>query len=290
MTSGVVYSAFGDESVTPSGAFYGFFLVPNTAVSELEVQIEAIKASFGVAKNQIIHCKELFNESARSKGFWSHLTINDATEFARRIFLSAKIFNPVYLIAVSLRENFPQRFRLLGRNGHPDLVHKIDEKWITLNLFQGLVGSFDPQQLLAPPEYSASGRPQNQPYWQVIVKREGPGLCVNEICIDSDITKIRWFSKSFQWNTLAKDIVVESPLGKTFLPIRSSSASVDPLLQLADLFVYFQGRAFGSREINLGEIISDDVQLHIVGEKCEEVVRGTPEDVEKYWLKMQGGA
>lgn len=81
-----VYTGFGDASVMPDAALYGIVLVPSNVVSELELALEKIKVKFGVSPKAPIHCREIFNSFARSKGVWAHLTDERAIFFARLLF------------------------------------------------------------------------------------------------------------------------------------------------------------------------------------------------------------
>lgn len=216
-----IYTGFGDASVMPDAALYGIVLVPSYVVSELELALEKVKVKFGVSPKAAIHCREIFNSCARSKGVWAHLTDERAIFLLRDCFLAARSFDVRYFVAFSPKGYFPQTLRLLGKNGHADIMHAIDKNWITLNLFQGLAKYFDPAEVLPVPNYGISPRANNEPYWQIIVKRNYRGAVVDQLYVDREQAKIRWFSKSFQWVTVAKDIVIEKPTGRSFLPIIS---------------------------------------------------------------------
>jgi hypothetical protein len=280
-----IYTGVGDASVMPEAALYGIVLVPTASARDLEKSIEQVKLRFGSAIDATIHCREIFNGAARAKGPWAHLTQDTAISLLRDSFLAANSYGVRYLVAFSPKAYFPRRLRLLGRNGHADLVHDIDKNWITLNLFQGLAGYLDPVTVSSPPDYLSSPRPLTEPFWQLIVRRKFPGLLVDRLYVDREQTKIRWFSKSFQWATVARDLVIEGPRGQSYLPIISPGKEKHPLLQLADMFVYALGRELTGRQLQFGQAISNDVFLEIVGEESYEIVRGLPDDVAAYKMK-----
>jgi hypothetical protein len=277
-----LYTAFGDESINGAGAFYGLVLVPRHLVSAVATAIAQIKARYHVDARAEIHCHKLFHPIERARSPFSHLDDGAVLALLRDVFKTLNLFQPKYMVAMAPREFFPKQFRLLGKNGAPGYTHPIDQHWITLNLYQGLAGMLDPETIDPPPDYKTAPRPRSEPFWQVIVKREGQGPRVNCIHLDRARHKLRWFSKNLQWATVAKDLVVQTPRGSSFLPVQVADDQKHPLLEIADAFVYLQGRALGGREVDLGELISDDVFLQIVGERCDEVVRGMPEDVAAY--------
>ena len=116
------------------------------------------------------------------------------------------------------------------------------------------------------------------------MKRDYPGAVVDKLYVDREQAKIRWFSKSFQWTTVAKDIVIENSTSRSFLPIVSPIEEKHSLLQLADMFIYAQGRELTGRALEFGNLMSKDVFLERVGQEgIDEIVRGMPEDVAAYW-------
>ncbi len=126
------YIAFGDGSVTPAGTFYGLVLVPERAIEQLQGGLSAIKLKHGGTENASIHCRELFSGDARQKTPWAHLSEQQVMALCGDTLLELKAHEPKFLLAHFPSACYPKRFRLRGKNGHSDLVHELDDKWLTL--------------------------------------------------------------------------------------------------------------------------------------------------------------
>jgi hypothetical protein len=241
------YWAFGDDSVTDAGAFFGFALIPQTKIQESEFILERIKQKYGGQKCSTIHCRTMFAGDRRSKSEWSHLDSEKCGSMISEVLAELEVFKPLYLCTYWPRQHYPKTFRLKGRNGHSDIVHKVDDKWMVLWSFQNTATLFDPSSINAPSDPLVTMSPKNKPYWRFIAKREDRGPLVSMIYLDRDTTNVRWFSKSFQWETIAREIVVETPRGASTLPFAKMDGQKHPLIELADIFIYTISRQISGK-------------------------------------------
>lgn len=268
------YIAFGDGSVTPSGTFYGLILLPEDSISHVQSDIDSIKQRYGSLAP--LHCRELYNNKARAKSPWAHISEPQAIDLCGDILKTLQKYNPKYFLGHIPSGHYPKRFRLKGKNGYPDIVHDIDEKWLMLWCYFRVAMLLDPTNVIEPPDPIKIPRPRNLPFWQVVIKRTEPGLKVRKVFLDREDTKIRWFSKSFQWITVAKDLVIEKPtIGKSFLPVEPVSEIKHSLLDVADIFVYSNARSISQGRPLEYSNFSADVQLELILDMGEEIVLGS---------------
>ncbi len=267
------YIAFGDGSVTPSGTFYGLILLPEGSINHVLSEIDVIKQQFGSLAP--LHCRELYNNRARAKSPWAHISEGQAIDMCGNILQSLQKYEPKYLLGHIPSECYPKRFRLKGKNGHPDIVHDIDEKWLMLWCYFRAAALLDPTDFIEPPDPIIIPRPRNLPFWQVVISRSDPGLRVRKVFLDREDTKIRWFSKSFQWITVAKELVIERPdIGKSFLPVESVKNIKHNLLDVADIFVYSTGRSLSQGRSLEYLNFSAEVHLELILDMEEEIILG----------------
>ena len=59
---------------------------------------------------------------------------------------------------------------------------------------------------------------------------------------------MRWFSKSLQWISVARELVIENQNGPTHLPIEHPSAKKHMLVDIADIFTYSLARELASNK------------------------------------------
>ncbi len=268
------YIAFGDGSSNNAGAFYGLALIPESRVEKIKKAIEDIKRKYGGNGEFSIHCRELFIDKARQKSQWAHLSYGDVVSLCGEILEAVGFSQPKYLLAYIPRAHYPKRFRLRGKDGHPDLVHDIDEKWLTLWAFFRVGGLLDPVDLIVPDDPRVKPRPRNLPFWNMVVKRVDPGLKVRRVYLDREKTKIRWFSKSMQWISVAKELVIENKDGSTYLPIIHATDKKSSLLDVADIFIYSIARELeGKRPIDYGRYCGE-VLIEQMVDYGEEIVVG----------------
>lgn len=268
-----IYHAFGDGSENVSGVFYGLILIPEQSIQPIQAQLDELKRKYkGVAKSRL-HCRELFHSHARKKSCWAHLSEQEVVKLCGDALKIVSATQPIYLLSFIPREHFPKKFRLIGKNGHPDLIHEIDEKWLTLWAYHGIAASLDPVTIVKPPDYKTIPRARNLPFWQKIVVRNQLGIKVSKIFLDREQTNIRWFSKTFQWITVAKELVIRTPWFESFLPLEVMGNDKHPLIDLADIFTYSQSRFFSQKEI-IFEGFFGDVDVMILGSEGEEIVFG----------------
>lgn len=268
------YVAFGDGSVTAGGVFYGLVLFPERTIIQVQRTIETVKEQYGGHASTPLHCRELFGYHARAKSPWAHISEKDAIALCGDVLRAVSKFEPKYLLGHVPSAYYPKRFRLLGKNGHPDLVHDLDEKWLLLWSYFRIAALLDPVEIVEPKDPTKTPRPRNLPFWQMVVKRADPGLRVCQVVLDREETKIRWFSKSFQWVSVAKEIVIESPMGRSYLPIEPASDVKHPLLDVADIFAYSVGRSLSQgRPLEYSDF-SANVHVELLWGTGEEIVLG----------------
>lgn len=273
-TSDENYVAFGDGSVTPSGVFYGLVLLPEANIVEVQQVIEQHKLQYGGGAQTSLHCRELFSGHARAKSGWAHLSETDVVALCGDVLRSVGAFEPKYLLGHIPAEYYPKRFRLLGKNGHPDLVHDLDEKWLLLWSYFRVAALLDPIDIIEPQDPIKFPRPRNLPFWQMVIRRTDPGLRVRQVILDREDTNVRWFSKSFKWVSIAKEIVIERPIGRSYLPVEPAIDVKHPLLDLADIFVYSVGRSLSQGKPLEYTDFSADVHVELLWGTGEEIVFG----------------
>ncbi|HEU5124754.1 MAG TPA: hypothetical protein VFW05_11895 [Verrucomicrobiae bacterium] len=264
------YLAFGDGSETAGGVFYGLVLIPESAIEQVQQSIEEVKLKHGGKANSPIHCRELFNRHGREKTEWKHLSDAHCMELCGDILRELTKFNPKHLLAFLPQQCFPKRFRLIGKNGHPDLVHDTDSKWLTLWAFFRIAALLDPAEVLTP---VAAPRPANFPSWQMVVRRAEQGMRVRKIFLDREQTKVRWFSKSLQWISIAQDLVIEAPLGRSILPLQLAISDKHSLIDVADVFTYSAARQI-TREAMVYPNLETEIHLEILNWSGEEMILG----------------
>lgn len=264
------YWAFGDGSETAGGVFYGLVLLPESSIAQAETVIKHIKRSYGGNEDAPVHCRELFNDKARKKSAWSHLTHNQAFSLCGDILRETARFSPKHLIGYMLRESYPKRMRLVGKNGHPDLVHAVDSKWLTLWAYFRIAALLDPAEIIKPADVP---RPQNCPGWQILIRRTERGMRVRKLFLDREQTKVRWFSKTLQWTSMAKDLVIEGPSGKSNLPVQPSSLDKNPLIEVADIFAYSFGRQLLKEPMPYPNVVTE-VHVEVLSRSGDELVFG----------------
>lgn len=268
------YLAFGDDSVTKGGVFYGLVLIPESAIKTVLEMLTKIKIKYGGSSDSPLHCRELFSGHARQKSKWSHLNEHQAIELCGDVLRELSIFEPKYLLGHIPSAYYPKRFRLRGKNGHPDIVHNIDEKWLTLWSYFQIASLLDPAEIDEPSDPAIIARPLNLPFWQMLVIREEQGLRVRKVFLDRENTKIRWFSKSFQWTTIAKELVIEKPIGRSYLPIEIGVEEKHPLLELADIFTYSVARDMSQGKPLVYQNFTADVHVQLLWGEGEEIILG----------------
>jgi hypothetical protein len=268
------YVAFGDGSVTPSGVFYGLVLLPEAITADVQRTIEQHKLQYGGDTKTPLHCRELFSGHARAKSAWAHLSEADVVALCGDVLRSVGAFEPKYLLGHIPTEYYPKRFRLLGKNGHPDLVHALDEKWLLLWSYFRIAALLDPIDIVEPQDPIEFPRPRNLPFWQMVVQRSDPGLRVRRVILDREDTNVRWFSKSFKWVSVAKEIVIERPIGRSYLPVEPAADVKHPLLDLADIFVYSVGRSLSQGKPLEYRDFSAEVHVELLWGTGEEIVLG----------------
>jgi hypothetical protein len=247
------YVAFGDGSTNTAGTFYGLALIPESGMRDLEQKVKDVKLSYGGKPISSIHCRELFSEQARAKSDWSHLSSKDAVLLCGAVLQATAGFDPKYLVGFIPKAHYPKTFRLKGKFGPPDLVHYIDEKWLQLWAYFRVGALLDPVELDVPKDPKVTPRPRNLPYWNMVIRRDDPGMRVSKVYLDREQTNIQWFSKSLQWISVAKELVIEDARGPSYLPVQPATTPKPALIDMADVFTYSIGREFvADRSIDYG--------------------------------------
>lgn len=268
------YLAFGDGSVTAGGVFYGLVLIPERAIRLAQEMVIRIKSEYGGAPHMPLHCRELFSGHARARSGWAHIDEATAIELCGDVLRELAAFEPKYLLGHIPAVYYPKRFRLIGKNGHPDLVHDLDEKWLTLWSYFRVAALLDPVEIVEPSDPTVTPRPRNLPFWQMVVKRTDPGMRVRKVFLDRENTKIRWFSKSFQWTSVAKELVIESLAGRSYLPVETAQEGKHSLLEVADIFSYSAARSMSPSKPLEYRDFSADVHVELLCGTGEEIVLG----------------
>lgn len=271
-----IYNAYGDASTGETGTFYGFLLLPEDAEEAAIQMLSDLKEKFGGSPDSRLHCREMFRGDARAKSEWAHLSAEEATELCSLALNGLHDFGVKFAMGIMPVEHYPKSFRLRGKNGPPDQVHAVDDKWRELWAFQRAAMMLDPVEQLKPADPLVEPSPPNQPWWQLVAPLVSPGFKVRKVFLDREITKIRWFSKKFQWSTVAKDFVIDGTLGRSYLPIQPDHEdSKHPMIDLADIFAWNFARSAGKNPITL---LDRNAPVHAV--LCaylgEEIVLGGP--------------
>ena len=268
------YLAFGDDSVTKGGVFYGLVLIPESAIKTVLETLSKIKIQYGGSTDSPLHCRELFSGQARQKSKWSHLNEHQAIELCGDVLRELSKCKPKYLLGHIPSEYYPKRFRLRGKNGHSDLVHDLDEKWLTLWSYFQIASLLDPVEIDEPSDPTKIARPLNLPFWQMVAKRTEPGLRVRKVFLDRENTRIRWFSRSIKWANIAKELVIEKPSQRSYLPIELVGEEKHPLLEIADIFTYSAARDMSQGKPLVYENFTADVLVKLLWGEGEEIILG----------------
>lgn len=268
------YVAYGDGSSSEAGSFYGLVLIPEFRVAEIESKLQQVKLSHNGRSNFLVHSRELFSEHARAKSRWAHLSYEGAVSLCGDMLETVSGFAPKYLMGYVPKSYYPKQFRLKGKNGYSDLVHEINDKWLQLWAFFRVGGLLDPCERIIPDDPKITPRPKNLPYWNMVIRRIEPGMKVRKIYLDRENTKIPWFSKSFQWISVAKELVVETMDGPSYLPIEHALLKKPVMLDIADIFTYSIAREFsGESAINYGRFCGD-VFVEMLPKYGDEIILG----------------
>ena len=249
-------------------------LIPEHAIQEIEELICNLKMKYGGTTDSPLHCRELFHNDARSKSKWAHISEQSAIELCGDILRGIAKFEPKYLLGFIPSEYYPKRFRLIGKNGHPDLVHNVDTKWLTLWAYFRIAAILDPVEIITPHNPILNPRPRNLPFWRMISKRSEPGMKVRKVFLDRESQKIRWFSKSFKWTTVAKELVIETPAFKSHLPIEETLQDKHLLIELADIFTYSNARALSQGREIVYRDFQGEVYVQVICGEGEEIILG----------------
>lgn len=268
------YVAFGDGSSNDAGSFYGLVLIPELNIGQIEKELGNIKDNFGGESGCPIHCRELFNVHARKKSMWSHLSNENVVALCGETLGMIQLYQPKYLLAYVPKAHYPKRFRLKGKNGHADLVHDIDEKWLTMWAFFRIGGYLDPLTPILPDDPKIKPRSLNRPHWNIVIKRTEPGFRVREVYLDREKTKVRWFSKSLQWISVARELVIENQNGQTYLPIVHPSVKKHLLLDIADIFTYSLAREFANNRSIDYDRFCGEVHVEKMVDFGQEIIAG----------------
>jgi hypothetical protein len=212
----------------------------------------------------------LFNRNGREKTSWRQLSDAQCLKLCGDILRESAKFSPKHLLGYLPRSCFPKRFRLIGKNGHPDLIHNVDSKWLTLWAFFRIAALLDPVEVLKP---SAVPRPNNLPSWQMVIRRTERGMGVRKVFLDREQTKVRWFSKSLQWISMAQDLVIEGPLGRSILPIQPVTSNKHMLLDVADIFTYSAARQMTKEPLAYPNL-ETEIHLEILKWVGDELILG----------------
>lgn len=257
-----IYEAFGDATSGQSGTYYGFMLVPAERVREAENILTNVKIHFGGVEASRLHCREIFGVSALQKSAWAHLNQAQVIELCGSALDEFRTLGVKYALGAMPIANYPRRFRLRGREGHADIVHDIDDKWRELWTYHRAAMMLDPVSLIPVAKPTITPSRKNQPWWRMQAQLVKPGFKVSKVYLDNESTKVSWFSKRFQWQTIARDFVIDGTLGPSFLPIHDqSNMTKHPLLDVADIFVWNVARAFGNSPIKL---LADETDVHTI--------------------------
>ena len=271
-----VYVAFGDASTGESTTVYGFVLLPEAEVESVEREVCEIKMRFGATASTPLHCRELMNARARLDSGWAHLDSTQVSQLLGEVLTCVHSHQPVVLVGLMPADNYPTSFRLLGRDGHADITHPINDKWRELWTFKHAALLMYPHTILPVLETELKPARSNKPWWRFRGELVTPGYRVSSIYIDREQTKVPWFSKQFQWAEIAKDMTVTGDFGESHLPIRlADNDDKHPLLDIADIVAWYTCRIFSSNPIELRTPPYDVQTFMVVGYKGEIILGGT---------------
>lgn len=264
-----VYLGYGDGSANSMGSFYGIVLIPEKSISMVEDEIAAIKVGFGGARESRIHCREIFHKIARTKSEWLHLVESDIIAMCVQICSVLDRFRSKCLLAYMPRDRFPKKLRLKGKGDAWPLVHRLDEKWLTLWAFFQAGSRLDPVELIAP-EPPPDG-PCGLPYRGMLVRRVGPGPKVRMVHLDRETTRVQWLSEAIPWDVAARKLTIETARGTTQLPIAPEATSQPMLVDVADLVTYAFARAIAGTDPIL--------YRHSLGGLDTKIIVGSADDI-----------
>ena len=237
-----VYVAVGDGSSNGAGSFYGLVLIPEASVPAVEEEIAAIKRGFGGRGDDRLHCRELFHRFARARSSWSHLQPGAVVAMCEQVLAVVAEHRAKIIVAYLPKERFPARIRVPDDRGGPSLVHRLDEKWLTLWGFFQAGSLLDPVALIPPGRSLAEPGPGKLPLDSMLFRRPGPGPKVRTIHLDRETTRVRWLSRSLPWCVAARMLTIETAKGPTHLPIAPDTDTQPMLVELADLVTYSLAR------------------------------------------------
>ena len=284
--SETVYVAFGDASTGPGGSIYGMVLIPESFIDDALSAVNQIKVKYGGTEASPIHCREMTSGHARAKSCWAHLQADDVFELFGAVLSTLEAYKPLFIAGLMPVDRYPTSFRLLGRNGHADLTHPIDDKWRELWVFKHTALMLRPVEHIpvAPPPKRA---PTNLPKWRFSGEVIQPGYIVSAVYIDREITKVRWFSKQLQWGEIARDMTVKGLSDESHLPIQlAAHDNKHPLLDVADIFAWHMGTVIGGKERRLNSPLYE-VQTVLVHSCKGEIILGGAEEIEAMQMAAQ---
>ena len=97
---------------------------------------------------------------------------------------------------------------------------------------------------------------------------------MRKVFLDREDTKIRWFSKSFQWTSVAKEFVIENLAGRSYLPVETPQKEKHSLLEVADIFAYSVARSLSpGKSLEYRDFLAD-VHVELLRDIGEEIVLG----------------
>ena len=206
-----LFHCFGDESAFRDTVVYAILVLHDADLSAAESFVSELKGRIS-AKSDAIHCRILFNSSARAKTTWTALADNDVFRFLIDAVARLREFRPMYSLCAVNRGEYPSVHEAgagLGRT-------VMESKQLAALLFQGAA-----HPLL-----------------------ERLGLANVRLWVDPDRTKIPWFGKNVQAHTNYKseDLVSEQMLMPQTIP----NGQKPVLLEIADVAAYAAAHALSS--------------------------------------------
>jgi len=269
-----VYVAFGDASTGEGATVYGLLLLPEAELEPVERAVNEIKVRYGASASTPLHCRELMSGHARQESAWAHLNVTQVNQLLGEVLSCLQFHHPVLLAGIMPVDNYPTNFRLLGRAGYDDLTHPINDKWRELWTFKHVALLMQPQTVIPVKESKARPASPNKPWWRFSGNVVAPGYTVSRVYIDRERTRVKWFSKQFQWGEIAKDMTVKGDFGESHLPIHLAEADEKhALLDIADIVAWYTCRLFSSRPVEF-QTPPYDVQTFLVTGYQGEIVLG----------------
>lgn len=222
------FVAYGDDSCHEDVLVYAFLIIPRSCLVEAEALILKIKEYYNISQEIPLHCRILFNTSARQKNNLEHIKFDNVkqivTDTIDAMNSVTHLLRYAYWIAppkFDFNKTITTTFKSIDGSPPPKVPIKYDRK--------GILGLLMQCCFAVPPD-----------------GKKGPPLDKCQIFVSEDYTKINFLgpgrSRADKWYNGVSDI--GAPPGCVFkldpVIVKSNEAV---LLQVADIFAYICAHA-----------------------------------------------